>query len=310
MGRRLDLKVGFACNNNCVFCAQAHKRPLGDRTTDELKKEIANARETCDEIVFTGGEPTIRKDLVELVSYASKLGYSVIQIQSNGRMLSYTNFCRSLIHAGATEFSPALHGHTMQLHEIQTRCEESFNQIIAGIKNLRSLKAKVMTNTVITKYNYRFLPEITELLVSLDVSQFQLAFVHPCGNAWKNFESVVPRKSDVMPYVHKALELAIKQGYGPGMAMVEALPYCFMKGYEAFCSEIVIPPAEVRDASGRIARFEDWRKEYGKVKFSQCKECRYDLVCEGPWKEYPEKYGSSEFVPVPGKKIKDLSSIA
>lgn len=305
MKRRLDLKLGFGCNNNCVFCAQSHKRSIGDRDTEKLKSELSSARDRCNEVVFTGGEPTIRKDLLELVSHAKNLGYEIIQIQSNGRMFAYMDFCKAIVKAGATEFSPALHGHTKQLHEIQTRCEGSFDQILQGIKNLRSLDQYVITNTVITKYNYNHLPDIAKLLVELDVSQFQLAFVHPVGNALKNFDIVVPKKSDAMPFVHRALDIAKKAGYVPGDVMIEAFPFCFMKGYEAFCSETFIPPAEVRDGKYSIGRFEEWRRAIGKTKFPQCKKCRYDIICEGPWKEYPERLGNEEFVPVPGKKIKN-----
>ena len=35
-----------------------------------------------------------------------------------------------------------------------------------------------------------------------------------------------------------------------------------------------------------------------KSKFSQCRQCKYDNICEGVWKEYPEKRGNKEFVSV------------
>jgi MoaA/NifB/PqqE/SkfB family radical SAM enzyme len=298
---RLDLKVGFGCNNNCLFCAQAHRRSLGDQTTEKLKNDLKNAyEEGIREVVFTGGEPTIRKDIFELVKYAKNLGYELIQIQTNGRMLSYKSFCKKIIEAGATEFSPALHGHTPEIHDAQTRSAGSFRQTLQAIKNLKEFDQYVLSNSVITKFNYRTLPELAQLLIDLGVDQFQLAFVHPVGNAMKYFDLVVPKKSLTAPYIHKALDLARTYNV---RAMVEAFPFCFMKGYEKHCSEFYIPSAEVRDAEG-VVDFEVWRRSTGKAKFPQCKECKYDLICEGPWKEYPERYGDSEFVPVEGKKIK------
>jgi len=186
------------------------------------------------EVVFTGGEPTIREDLPELVSYAKDLGYSLIQIQSNGRMFCYEKFVKRLIRAGVTEFSSSIHGHSAEIHESQTRSKGSFLQTKQGIENLVKLEQKVLTNSVITKFNYMFLPDLSEFLIKLNVDQFQFAFVHPCGNAWENFESVVPKKSEVAPYVHKALDIAINSGYKAGKVMVEAFPFCFMKGYEKF----------------------------------------------------------------------------
>jgi molybdenum cofactor biosynthesis enzyme MoaA len=64
---RVDIKSGFLCNNRCFFCVQGNKREIyGNKTTDEVKKLLDEAIKDSDSIVFTGGEPTIRKDIVEL----------------------------------------------------------------------------------------------------------------------------------------------------------------------------------------------------------------------------------------------------
>lgn len=305
--KRLDLKVGFSCNNNCRFCVQAHKRELGDRTTEELKVEMGKGRENeCEGIVFTGGEPTVRKDIIELVKYAKDVGYRVIQLQSNGRMFSYTDFLKKLIRAGANEFSPALHGHTPEIHDYLTRSPGAFNQVVQGIKSLRELDQYILTNSVVNKVNYKYLPELARLFVSLKVNQFQLAFIHAIGNAWENFDSMVPRKSAVEPYIHKALDIGIKADVD---VMVEAYPFCFMQGYERYCAERFMPTTEIRYADLYVEDFEKDRKGSGKKKFPQCKRCKFDLVCEGPWKEYPERFGDSEFRPVKGEKIRSLGEI-
>ena len=210
----MDLKVGFKCNNNCIFCAQAHKRILGNKSIEELKEALENGiKDGYTEVVFTGGEPTIRRDIIELVRFAHDLGYDLIQIQTNGRMLSYKSFAEKLVKAGVTEFSPALHGHNKKIHESQTRCVGSFKQTLQAIKNLVDLQVPVLTNSVVTKFNYKYLPQLVRLLINLKVDQFQLAFVHPVGNAWKYFDRVVPKMSDVAPYIKESLEIAKENGY-------------------------------------------------------------------------------------------------
>jgi len=163
----------------------------------------------------------------------------------------------------------------------------------------------IISNSVITRFNYKILPQLVEFLLGLGVSQFQLAFVHPVGNALTNFDVVVPRKTDVKPFVHKALDIAKEHGIQKDMMMVEAYPFCFMQGYEEFCSELCIPQTEIRDSKMVVLEFDKWRKEKGKSKFSQCKDCRFDLICEGSWKEYSDKFGSGEFIPVAAHKIND-----
>ena len=297
ISKRLDLKVGLGCNNNCRFCVQASKRDIADKTTIKIKEELNDASKRCSGVVFTGGEPTIRPDIFEIVSHARNLGFKVIQIQSNGRMFAYNNFCKKIINAGATEFSPALHGHIEELHDFLTGSKGSFLQTVSGIRNLKSMNQEVITNTVVVKPNYMHLPEIAKLLVSLKVDQFQFAFVHALGNAEKNFASIVPRMSLASPFIKRGLQIGIDAGKN---VMVEAVPYCIMDGYEDYVSERVIPFTEIKDMNCSTLDYEKIRLSYGKKKFPQCKNCIHDHICEGSWREYPQKFGSSEFVPVEG----------
>jgi MoaA/NifB/PqqE/SkfB family radical SAM enzyme len=296
--KRFDLKLGFSCNNNCLSCPQAHRKHLGDLSFDEVKNLLNfGVQEGADEVVLTGGEPSIRKDILEIVSHARFLGYRNIQLQTNGRMLYYQPFVRQLISAGVTEFGPALHGHSPEIHDYVTSSPGAFNQVIAGIRNLKKLDQFVLMNSVINKLNYRHLGELVKLFLDLKVDQSQLAFIHPVGNAWENFDMLVPKKSEVMPFVHQALDVGREAGLA---MMIEAYPYCFMSGYEKHCSELYMPETDIMDREGLIKDFKHVRTEAGKKKFPQCRECRFDLICEGPWKEYPERYGSDEFTPVPG----------
>ena len=295
--KKVDLKIGFLCNNNCLFCVQGHKKAFGNRkTSEQLREHIhRSANEGYKAIVFTGGEPTIHPDIIDLVKYARGMGFTLIQIQSNGRRFAYIDFCKEMIKAGANQFAPSVHGPTPEIHDYLTHAKGAFAQAILGIKNLKQLKQDVITNTVITKLNYRYLPHIAELLVYLRVDQFQLAFVHVLGNAEKNFSLIVPQKSLVAPFVKKALDISKNTRV---RAMTEAIPYCFMRGYERYVAEDKIPDTKVFDLDNTIENFTESRKVQCKIKADKCQGCVYFKKCEGPWKEYPEHFGWEEFKPV------------
>ncbi|PIV09505.1 hypothetical protein COS51_02770, partial [Candidatus Roizmanbacteria bacterium CG03_land_8_20_14_0_80_36_21] len=246
--KRLDLKVGFQCNNRCLFCIQGDKRlNCPNKSDQEIRSILKKMKPDHDSLVFTGGEPTVRKELVGWVRYAKKLGYQTIQIQSNGRMFSYKDYCRALIKAGANEFSPAIHGASAKIHDSQTQAPGSFKQTVQGLKNLRELDQYIITNSVITKMNYKNLPNLAQLLVNLKVDQFQFAFMHINGIIAKSpklIEKIVPRYREVMSYVKRGIDIAIKSKV---KVMVEAVPYCFMKDYEKYISEQYIPSASVVD---------------------------------------------------------------
>jgi MoaA/NifB/PqqE/SkfB family radical SAM enzyme len=297
---RLVMSVGYSCNNNCKFCVVADKRAHCDKTTDQIKLELCEAyKNGFKEVVFTGGEYTIRKDVFELIEYAKNLGYLVIQIQTNGRRFSSKDFCEKIFIAGMNQFAPSLHGHTPDLHDKLTQKTGSFRQTVLGIYNIKKLtkgRVRIFTNTVVTKHNYVFLPKIAELLIKLGVDMYQFAFIHPQGQAQANFNDLVPKKTDALPYIKKGLDLGIANGVG---VMTEALALCLLPGYEQYCGEFYSPDnTQLRERGVVINDFDSIKIKLGKVKFKQCNLCKFNNLCQGPWKEYAEYYGDSEFKPI------------
>lgn len=293
--KKVDIKVGYTCNNFCKHCVAGDKRGYTqDRSTNEIKQILEESRESAQGVVFTGGEVTLRKDAFELVGFARDMGYEYIEMQTNGRMFSYMEFCRRMVDAGVTFFVMALTGHIPELHNYITGTE-SFHQIMNGIVNLKKLKQKVGTNTVVSKINYRHLPAIARIAAKLELNQIQFAFVHILGHARENAPSVVPRKTIIMPYVKDGIKIALAAKIFP---MTEAIPFCFMRGYEKFVAERYISDAKIYDIGYTIDDFTEVRQVEGKTKAEKCKRCCYYKICEGPWKEYPEIFGWEEFVPV------------
>ena len=300
MGKRVDIKTGFSCNNYCKFCVQGDKRDrYDDKSTERVKEIIKKAKKNHNDLVFTGGEVTLRNDLPELVGYAKKMDYKGIQIQTNGRRFAYIDFCKELIDKGANQFAISLHGSRPEIHEGLTNTRGSFLQVKKGITNLVSLNQEVLTNSVITKENYKDLPQLADLLIDLKVDQFQLAFIHLnkiISNDEDLIDEIVPKKSDVIPYVKRGLQKGIDAGIN---VMTEAIPLCFLGEYKDYAAEMgQIPDGAVYDADFSIDNYEDYRRNHGKKKGEKCKKCKYYNICEGPWKEYPDIFGWDEFEPV------------
>jgi cyclic pyranopterin phosphate synthase len=302
MRRRADLKTGTTCNSNCVFCVIGEHLFTGDRTTAECIAELRASRATCEDVVFTGAEVSIRPDFFHLVRAAKRLGYDRIQIQTNGRMFAYREFCERTVAAGANEFAPSIHGPIAKLHDGLTRAPGSFVQIIAAIEHMVALGVRVVSNTVITKQNAPHLPALAKRLVEFGVAQYQLAFPHPTGHAATYFRGVVPRMTDVRAHVHAALDVGRAAGVS---CMAEALPFCMMEGHEREVAELHIPPTEIVYDGYVVPDYAADRVARGKVRFQQCAACRFEPICEGPWREYPAGHGDAEFVPVAGPRVID-----
>jgi len=305
--KSFTLKLGFSCNNNCLSCSQTDRVRLGDLSTAEVKNLLEDGRKDgYSLLVLTGGEPTIRPDLVEISGFANSIGYKQIVLQTNGRMLCYMGFCRKLIGAGVNRYMFGISGQNAELHDFVSQYPGAFNQAIQGIKNLKELEQEVTVNYIVNKLNYKGLPDAVELLVGLGVNKALFSFMSCAGNARKNIDLLLPRMSKVESYIHSALDIASKAGL---TARACGYPFCFLQDHESECEELYFPLRAVRDAESFYADFDKVNKQTSKCKASICASCKYEIVCGGPEKAYVEKFGWNEFTPVKGRKVKSASEI-
>lgn len=294
MSKRIDIKITFQCNNHCLFCVQGRKREVcADKTTAEILNILNASRQENDEVVFTGGEPTMRPDLLRLIRHACKLKYRIF-IQTNGRMFSYKDFCADVILAGAHYFTIAVHGHNAETHDKLIGVEGGFKQVIQSIGNLKSFKTVVFTNTVITQSNFHHLPKIAKMLVELGVKEYRFSYPHILGSAFENHKTTIPLKKDIMPFVKEGLKIGKKYKI---KATTEAIPACFLDEFENCMHEKYTPDVKVFDVD-LIENFNVWRQKIGKIKGPNCQACKSFNSCEGPWREYPELFGWDEFKPI------------
>ncbi len=319
MKRRADIKLGYSCNNDCIHCVISDFRDIvlqrgmpEDIPTDVYKKELEDSRKRTESITFTGGEPTIRKDILELVSYARDLGFS-ISMQTNGRRLKNPDFARALCNIAPINFTIALHGPNAEVHDKITQRKGSFYDTIQGIRNvieIRGSASNISGKLVISKVNAPHITDTVRLMISLGFRAINLTFPHACGNARKYFFDVVPRYSEIKTEVLNALHLALREGVSID---TEAIPLCFLPNLEYLAIELLLiqePYSELKQY-GSDEKILDWTKLRTnlKRKFPQCKECRFDSICEGPWMEYPENYGFDEFKPVIGEPVKSVDEL-
>jgi MoaA/NifB/PqqE/SkfB family radical SAM enzyme len=301
---KTSILMGYECNNNCRFCYAGDKRnKYRSDTTQRIKEKLERARERGSRFVdFLGGEPTIRKDIFEIVSYAKEIGFKTISITTNGRMMSYEDFTKKLVDAGLNSAIFSIHGHNAELHDYLTRSPGSFDQLCKGMKNFREAAPDgyICTNTVMVRPNLKHLPEIAENNIKLGTDGAEFIFPHPRGNAWKNFEEMVPRLEELLPYIRKTLFVGIQ--HDKKHFVVRYVPLCYLLGLENMLSEFKSKNRLHEEHIG--PEFEDLdvekgRAEFGRVKAPQCFGCKYFRVCEGIFKEYAEKRGFDELIPVP-----------
>ena len=126
MAGKADIKLGYTCNNHCVHCVIADQRDRAkvmrgsvDRSSGEFLREIEAAREQgLSDVVFTGGEPTLRKDLVMLVAYAKHVGIQRVVLQTNAIRFKDPVYLDALMRAGLDDALVSFHTHDEAISEL------------------------------------------------------------------------------------------------------------------------------------------------------------------------------------------------
>lgn len=213
----LTIETGFTCNSRCRYCTQLDYRviPQADKldlATDEIKERIRYAAEGgYDQVGFSGGEPTIRPDFVELIAYAKSHGFRRIGVTSNGRMFAYRSFTEAAMRAGLDGFTFSLHGSTPELHDRIANAKGALEQALAGLRNISAvrkafgLQAHLMNNQILLPENVHEIGAMVELLAPLGVHLFMIQpFISQRSNSDEIGRFFVPY-DDVVASVRAAL---------------------------------------------------------------------------------------------------------
>ena len=183
---RMDLMVSamtrggaWHCNQKCLHCYAAGQ-PLSDTpelTTAQWKEILAKLRAAnVPQVTFTGGEPTLRADLVELVEVAQ---WFVTRLNTNGRLLT-PELCRRLYEASLDSVQVTLYSHDPAIHNALVGAE-GFDDTVAGIKNAVAAGLSVSVNTPLCSLNEDYAATVR--------------FVHELGVRYVTCSGLIPSGS-------------------------------------------------------------------------------------------------------------------
>jgi radical SAM protein with 4Fe4S-binding SPASM domain len=150
---RMDMALTFRCPNNCIHCYAGGPHETAELNTAQWIEVIDRLSQIGVFIVtFTGGEPTLREDLPELLQYAQNKGM-VTGLITNGRKLKDKEYVKTLEKAGLDFVQVTLESHKPKIHDLMTAVEGSWKETVVGIKNAVRSQIYVTTNTTLSKYN-------------------------------------------------------------------------------------------------------------------------------------------------------------
>jgi 12,18-didecarboxysiroheme deacetylase len=164
------------CNLKCVHC-YAHAKDIAfdnELTTDQGKELIDDLSTFGSPVMlFSGGEPLVRKDLPELAAYAVEKGMRAV-ISTNGTLIT-PKMARTLKEIGLSYVGISLDG----MQEINDRfrgVKGAFRSALEGIKNSQDAGIKVGLRFTVNKFNVEEIPKIFQLLEEMDIPR--VCFYH------------------------------------------------------------------------------------------------------------------------------------
>ncbi|OPY26167.1 MAG: pyrroloquinoline quinone biosynthesis protein PqqE [Methanocella sp. PtaU1.Bin125] len=297
------------CNLHCRHCgSDCGPAAAGELTTEEIKDVFKSIAEDYDAktimVAVTGGEPLMRKDLFDVMGYASGLGFGWGMV-TNG-MLVNEEIAEKCAAAGMRTVTVSVDG-LRETHDHIRRFKGSFDR---SVRALETFKASgrlrvVQATTCVSDYNLHELDQLYDRFKRNGVDEWRLLTVNPIGRAREDprFMLKPEQLKQLLDFIvakrgQKGLSVTFEEeGFlGPDYEGIvrTGLYYCpaginigsiLADGSIAACPNL---PRDYIQGNVRVDRFRDvWEHEYRRMrdlswkKAGECAACQWWPFCQG-----------------------------
>lgn len=279
----LVFQLDFRCNQKCVFCTSDKSLPRLDDAT--RRRLIARSLESKpSRVVFTGGEPTLDKNLFKYIALAKDAGVLEAAVYTNAMAFADAGYARRAVDAGLDLALVSLHSQTASVSDRITGCAGGYDKTVRGLENLRELGVFTVINYVVNGINYAGTPDFVRFVAGrFPAAALNFSYVAPIMEETASAE-IVPRFSDAVPLLNEAMDLCDSLGVvAAGLEPHWGVTPCAM-GDGRLRYFPILPPLS--------------QQYSGFVKAASCAECGLDACCPGVRRNYAKLYGTSELKPV------------
>jgi MoaA/NifB/PqqE/SkfB family radical SAM enzyme len=181
-GGRVLWQVTNVCNYGCHYCifASGPRRIVGELSFTEITQSIQHlANLSFSSFKFTGGEPFVRRDMIDILTFCSDRGLAY-NISSNASLLDGEKVQRLKGLSGLEMMHVSFDGPTRSIHEA-ARGKKTFFPSLRGLSLLLEAQVPVRVGTVIFAGNEYFLSETANFLYQQGVPEVVFSLMEPAG---------------------------------------------------------------------------------------------------------------------------------
>lgn len=298
-GRRKALiKVGYACNEHCSFCHTQDVRHI-QGTSSEVEAKIDRAAALGhDMVVLSGGEATIRP---ELMAWADRIaGHGMdLGLVTNGLVLAYGPVLDGLLQRRLRYVYMSLHGAQPKIHNRLVRAD-SHSVAVDALRGLSGRGLDLTVNCVVTRHNVDHLQPLVDLMLQFEDVTLKFSGCEPKGGADHLFERLVPDVADAAAKVAAAIDrgLAAASEAGPRFSH-GGFPLCLLPRHAARFDDLRTHHFRTMVEIGEPDFFpvDDLNKSQPP---EICGQCRHRGACPGLFSEYIARRGADVLRPDTG----------
>lgn len=289
----LDIVLGYDCNLACTYCTITDEMRRRSAPVDRIAAAIdrASARGIRD-IAFTGGEPTIFRELPGLVRYAKRRGFEHVKVASNGLRYADAAYLERILEVGVDRFHVSMHAFKDDAYDAVVRRPGAAELRRRAVAELVRRDLDPVADLILKEDTYRDLRAWVRDLRAAGVRRFALWLVSLTDKNAPNVEQL-PALRVMVPELMATFDEARAGGYEVVSLHV---PRCLLPGYEGHIRHpggddvLVVTPDDTFDLRGsRLS---------GGIKPAACARCIHEPECPGLRSDYVATHGDAEVAPV------------
>jgi radical SAM protein with 4Fe4S-binding SPASM domain len=285
---QVSWEITAKCNLKCVYCYTNSPRALKELKREECFKLLEELKDFgVLRIVFTGGEPFLREDFLEILRYASLLGF-FSNVITNGSLLS-ESVVKQLSKIERLGLMVTLHSSKPELEEMIRRGIH-YKMVLSGIKLLAKYNVNFCVGTPVTKLNYRDVKNLITSCEKLKIPKIRFLRFVPVGRGNVNLSISTIELDKILDEIklrRSNLEIELddfEEGYCPAAKMECAIT---ADGYVLPCPFF----RNIVAGNIRVSKFSDiWQNSKNMKLFRNinpkklkgfCKTCNNNRICKG-----------------------------
>ncbi|HET8944872.1 MAG TPA: TIGR04053 family radical SAM/SPASM domain-containing protein [Dehalococcoidia bacterium] len=193
----LAWEVTRACALSCLHC-RAVAQPKADPRElnhEEAIRVIDQIREVGDPIlVVTGGDPLMRRDVFDLLSYAVSLGLRTSLTPSATALANAKNLAK-VRDTGVLRLAVSLDGPTAESHDAFRGFRGTFDRTMGIMRDAKEVGLALQINTTVSRYNFPVLDQMVDIVANAGAVQWSVFFLVPTGRG-KMDDMVTPEQHE------------------------------------------------------------------------------------------------------------------